>query len=107
MSEGKIQENPISRSSNVDDEPQWPGRIISDEERHGVSSTDIEPEPALGVGEHLTRGGEELARKHARAEGRKGAARRPHGGRSDESGLSEQRDETGTSMPGEPGDQGG
>jgi hypothetical protein len=78
---GKIQENPISRSSGVSHEPEWPGRIVSDEERTGVSSTDTEPEPALGVGEHITRGGEELARQNAGEKGRKGAAQRPYGRR--------------------------
>jgi hypothetical protein len=105
--EPPIQENPISRSSDVSHEPQWPGRVVSDEERSGVGETDMEPEPALGVGEHLTRAGESLAGQDAGEEGRKGEAARPHGRHPDESSVSEQRDETASPVAGEPGDQGG
>jgi hypothetical protein len=105
--EPPIQENPISRSSGVSDEPEWPGRVVSDEERTGVSDTDTEPEPALGVGEHLTRAGESLAGQDEAEEGRKGAAARPHGEQPDESGISEQADETASPVAGEPGDQSG
>ena len=38
-----------------------PDRPISEEERTGTSPVDTRPEPALGVGEHLTGGAEEQA----------------------------------------------
>jgi hypothetical protein len=114
--EPPVQENPISRSSGDIEETSRenevsstgnPGRIVSDEERGGVGDTDTEPEPALGAGEHLTRAGERLAGQDAGEEGRKGAAQRPHGQQPDESGISEQSDETDSPVAGEPGDQGG
>jgi hypothetical protein len=106
--EPPIQENPVSRSSGDGDAgPPGPGRVVSDEERGGLGDTDMEPEPALGVGEHLTRAGESLAGQDAGEEGRKGEAARPHGTQPDESGISEQRDETASPVAGEPGDQGG
>jgi hypothetical protein len=105
--EPPVQEDPISRSSGTSDDPEWPGRVVSDEERTGMSDTDTEPEPPLGVGEHLTAAGEERSVPGAGVEGRKGAAARPHGEQPDESGMSEQRDETDTSAAGEPGDQAG
>jgi hypothetical protein len=106
--EPPIQENPISRSSGDGDAgPPGPGREVSDEERTGVGDTDMEPEPALGVGEHLTRAGESLAGQDAGERGRKGVSQRPHGEQPDESGMSEQSDETGSPVAGEPGDQGG
>ena len=106
--EPPIQENPVSRSSGDGDAgPPGPGRIVSDEERSGVGDTDMEPEPALGVGEHLTRAGESLAGQDAGVEGHKGESARPHGEQPDESGISEQGDETASPVAGEPGDQGG
>ncbi len=106
--EPPIQENPISRSSGDGDAgAPGPGRVVSEEERTGVGDTDMEPEPALGVGEHLTRAGESLAGQDTGEEGRKGAAARPHGEQPDESGISEQADETASPVAGEPGDQGG
>jgi hypothetical protein len=104
--EPPVQENPISRSS-ADSPSEWPGRVVSDEERTGVGDTDMEPEPALGVGEHLSTAGESWAGQDAGEEGRKGASGRPHGRHSDESGVSEQRDETDSPVAGQPGDQGG
>jgi hypothetical protein len=114
--EPPIQENPISRSSgDIAETPPEnevsstgnPGRVVSDEERGGVGDTDMAPGPALGVGEHLTRAGESLAGQDAGEEGRKGESARPHGRQPDESGISEQRDETDSPMAGQPGDQGG
>jgi hypothetical protein len=114
--EPAIQENPISRSSgdiaetSPDDEVSStgnPGRIVSDEERDGLGDTDVEPEPSLGVGEHLTTAGEDQAGQDAGEVGRKGASGRPHGEQPDESGVSEQSDETDSPLAGETGDQGG
>jgi hypothetical protein len=104
--EPPIQENPISRSS-ADSPSDGPGRIGSAEERDGVGDTDMEPEPALGVGEHLTTAGESRAGQDAGEEGRKGVSGRPHGEQPDRSGVSEQRDETDSPVAGQPGDQGG
>jgi len=103
-----IQENPISRSSGDGDAgAPGPGRVVSEEERTGVGDTDMEPDPALGVGEHLTRAGESRAGQDAGEEGRKGESDRPHGRQPDESGIAEKPDETSSPVPGEPGDQGG
>ena len=44
----------------VDEVPPGPGREISDEEREGVSSTDMDATSALGVGESMSRRGEDV-----------------------------------------------
>jgi hypothetical protein len=41
--------------------PPGPAAPVSDEERTGVSSTDLAPEPALGVGESTGRRAEDIA----------------------------------------------
>jgi hypothetical protein len=41
--------------------PPGPAAPVSDEERTGVSSTDLNPEPALGVGESTGRRAEDIA----------------------------------------------
>ena len=101
----KIQENPISRSSNVDHEPGTK-REISKEERKGVSSTDLEPEPALGVGASVSRRGEEIGGRDKRT---KGESRRPVGTSTarDSSAVDPQEpmDDDSPTMPS--GDQGG
>lgn len=105
---GTPQEDPVSRSSGGGDAgPPGPGREVSEEERGGVGDTDTEPEPALGVGEHITRAGESLAGQDTGEEGRTGPARRPLGRQPDESGISEQEGGTDSPVAGEPGDQGG
>ncbi|MFP5068199.1 hypothetical protein ACLFMI_00790 [Pseudonocardia nantongensis] len=53
-------------------------RPISEEERTGTSAVDTRPEPALGVGEHLTAGAEDLAPDRDDAE-EKGRSDRPAG----------------------------
>lgn len=101
-----IQENPISRSSG-DREPEGPGRVVSDEERDGVSDTDMEPEPALGVGESINRRGESFAKD---AEATKGASDRPVGraeGSDTETGVDPQDSVTEGSPDLQAGDQGG
>jgi hypothetical protein len=58
----KIQTNPISRSSKVEHVPGVERRI-SREERDGVSSTDLDRRPALGVGESVSHRGEDFSRR--------------------------------------------
>jgi hypothetical protein len=77
--------------NRVDEVPPGPGREISDEEREGVGPTDTEATSALGVGESLSRRGEDVD-KHEDEEGRddagtKGASDRPVG-------TSDERDAT-------------
>ena len=72
--------------NQVDEVPPGPGREISDEEREGVGPTDMEATSALGVGESISRRGEDVDKQE------------------DEEG----RDDTGTKGPTQPaGDQGG
>jgi hypothetical protein len=47
----------------VNEVPPRPGREISDEEREGVSLTDIDANSALGVGESMSRRGEDVAKQ--------------------------------------------
>lgn len=79
---GPIQENPISRSSGGGG-PVQEGRVVADEERDGVGDTDMEPEPALGVGESISRRAEDIARAEDEPgredAGTKGASDRPVG----------------------------
>jgi hypothetical protein len=75
----------------VDEVPAGPGREISDEEREGVGPTDTEATSALGVGESMTRRGEDVDRQEDE-EGRddagtQGASDRPVG-------VSDERDQT-------------
>lgn len=77
--------------NRVDEVPPGPGREISDEEREGVGPTDTEATSALGVGESLSRRGEDVD-KQEDEEGRddagtKGASDRPVG-------TSDERDAT-------------
>jgi hypothetical protein len=69
--------------NRVDEVPPGPGRELSDEEREGVGPTDTEATSALGVGESLSRRGEDVD-KQEDEEGRddagtKGASDRPVG----------------------------
>ena len=75
----------------VGEVPSGPGREVSDEEREGVGPTDMEATSALGVGESVSRRGEDVD-KQEDEEGRhdagtKGASDRPVG-------TSDERDET-------------
>jgi hypothetical protein len=77
--------------NRVDEVPPGPGREISEEEREGVGPTDTEATSALGVGENLSRRGEDVD-KQEDEEGRddagtKGASDRPVG-------TSDERDAT-------------
>jgi hypothetical protein len=114
--EPAVQESPISRSSggSAEASPENevsstgnPGRVVSDEDRGGVGDADVEPGSAEGAGEHLTTAGEDQTGQDAGEEGHKGESGRPYGQQPDESGISEQEDETDTPMAGEPGDQSG
>ena len=73
----------------VDEVPPGPGREISDEEREGVSSTDMDATSALGVGESMSRRGEDVAKQEdepGREDiGQRGASGRP-------AGVSDERD---------------
>ena len=73
----------------VDEIPPGPGRAISDEEREGVSSTYIDATSALGVGESMSRRGEDVAKQEdepGREDiGTRGASGRP-------AGVSDERD---------------
>jgi hypothetical protein len=67
----------------ADDVQPGPGREISEEEREGVGPTDMDATSALGVGESISRRGEDVA-KQEDEEGRddtgtKGASDRPTG----------------------------
>ena len=73
----------------VNEVPPGPGRVISDEEREGVSSTDMDATSALGVGESMSRRGEDVATQEdepGREDiGTRGASGRP-------AGVSDERD---------------
>jgi hypothetical protein len=60
-----------------------PGRVVSEEERRGMSPTDVNPEPVHGVGETNTRRAEDIAREESEqgrhATGTKGRTQRPAG----------------------------
>jgi hypothetical protein len=95
----------------ADDVQPGPGREISDEEREGVGPTDMEATSALGVGESMTRRGEDVA-KQEDEEGRDDAGTQGPSGRpvgtSDErasTSVDPQETESGSPMPA--GDQGG
>ena len=88
-----------------------PGREISDEERAGVSPTDMEPEPAHGVGESTSKRAEKYGKEGEKGrvtEGTKGVSQRPYGTTdAEESGGVDRQaliDEESPYLP--PGDQG-
>ena len=68
----------VRKSFDASNAPEpGPAPAVSDEERDGVSGTEIDPEPALGVGKSSTAGAEEQAPD--RDMPTKGAAQRPVG----------------------------
>ncbi|HEV7898426.1 MAG TPA: hypothetical protein VGP31_11340 [Planosporangium sp.] len=109
--EGHIQDDPISRGSNLENE-SGPGREITEEELAGMDSADTAASSPLGVGESTTPRGEETgagseAGRHDA--GTTGQAERPAGtstGR-DSSTIDPQEplDSDSPTMPA--GDQGG
>jgi hypothetical protein len=98
--------------NRVDEVPPGPGREISDEEREGVGPTDTEATSALGVGESLSRRGEDVD-KQEDEEGRddagtQGASDRPVGVSDERASTSVDPDNTVSGGPTLPaGDQGG
>ena len=62
--------------------PPGPAAPVSDEERTGVSSTDLNPEPALGVGESTGRRAEDIAPDRPETESK--GADRPAGKAADD-----------------------
>jgi hypothetical protein len=60
-----------------------PGRVMSDEERRGMSPTDPSPRPVHGVGETDTRRAEDIARSESEegrySTGAQGRTQRPAG----------------------------
>lgn len=71
-------ENVASKAFDASNAPEpGPEPLVSDEERDGVSGTELDPEPALGVGKSRRRSGEDLAPDSDGAT--KGPAQRPHG----------------------------
>jgi hypothetical protein len=73
----------------VDEVPPGPGREISDEEREGVSSTDMDATSALGVGVSMSRRAEDVA-KQGNEPGREDIG--PRGASSRPAGTSDERD---------------
>lgn len=68
-----------------------PGRDVSDEEREGVSSTDMTATGALGVGESVNRHGEDVVKKEGEEPGRETTGykdERPVGTSDERSGTS-------------------
>ena len=84
----------------VDDVEPGPGREISDEEREGVGPTDMDATSALGVGESISRRGEDVDKQEdepGRDEtGTKGPSDRPVG-------TSDERDATSVDPDGSAG----
>ncbi|MDP9209619.1 MAG: hypothetical protein M3O65_14255 [Actinomycetota bacterium] len=86
--------------NRVDEVPPGPGREVSDEEREGVGPTDMEATSALGVGESISRRGEDVV-KQEDEEGRhdagtQGPSERPVG-------TSDERDTTSVDPDGSAG----
>jgi hypothetical protein len=98
--------------NRVDEVPPGPGREISEEEREGVGPTDMEATSALGVGESISRRGEDVD-KQEDEEGRddagtKGVSDRPVGTSDERASTSVDPSETESGGPTLPaGDQGG
>ena len=98
--------------NRVDEVPPGPGREISDEEREGVGPSDTEATSALGVGESLSRRGEDVDRQEDE-EGRddagtKGPSDRPVGTSDERDSTSVDPNDTESGGPTLPaGDQGG
>jgi hypothetical protein len=96
----------------ADEVQPGPGRVISEEEREGVSATDTEAESPLGVGVSMSRRGEDVG-KQEDEEGRddtdtKGPTDRPTGVSDERASTSVDPNETESGGPHMPaGDQGG
>ncbi|MBA2389778.1 MAG: hypothetical protein H0V67_05930 [Geodermatophilaceae bacterium] len=93
-------------------DPPGPGREVSEEERAGVSATDTTAATPLGVGESVSRRGEDVVKQEGEEAGRETTGYkdgRPVGTSDERSGTSVDpggsKSSTGTDMP--PGDGGG
>jgi hypothetical protein len=98
--------------NRADEVPPGPGREISEEELEGVPPTDTEARSPLGVGESMTRRGEDAAKQEeepGREEvGTKGPSDRPVGVSDERDSTAVDADETTSGGPTMPaGDQGG
>ncbi|WP_147268906.1 hypothetical protein [Sphaerisporangium album] len=90
-----------------------PPRVVSEQERHGVPSTDTEANPPLGVGPSTSARAEKIAQRERevgrRKGGTEGPAARPYGYSRPEHGtgvgVQDTADEESPYMP--PGDQAG
>jgi hypothetical protein len=96
----------------ADEVEPGPGRQISEEEREGVPSTDIEAESPLGVGVSMTRRGEHLDKQEDEPgrddTGTRGPSDRPAGVSDERASTSVDPNETEAGGPTIPaGDQGG
>jgi hypothetical protein len=96
----------------ADEVPAGSGREISEEEREGVLPTDTEARSPLGVGESMTRRGEDIGKQEdepGREDvGTKGPSDRPVGVSDERASTSVDPDETESGGPHMPaGDQGG
>ena len=96
----------------ADDVPPGPGRVISEEEREGVPSTDMDAESPLGVGVSMTRRGEDVDKQEPEPgrdqAGTQGATDRPVGTSDERDSTSVDPNETESGGPTMPaGDQGG
>ncbi|WP_445183465.1 hypothetical protein ACTXG6_34030 [Pseudonocardia sp. Cha107L01] len=72
----------VRKSFDASNAPKpGPPPVVSDEERDGVTGTEINPEPALGVGKSSSTGAEEQAKPASDRDdvATKGAAQRPVG----------------------------
>jgi hypothetical protein len=96
----------------ADDVQPGPGREISDEEREGVPSTDMDAESPLGVGVSMTRRGEDVDKQEDEPgredTGTQGPSDRPVGVSDERASTSVDPNETESGGPTMPaGDQGG
>ncbi len=77
---GEPGENTAPKAFDASNAPgPGPTPSVSDEERDGVSGTEVNPEPALGVGESQRARGEDFASDSPDGVDTKGPAQRPSG----------------------------
>jgi hypothetical protein len=77
---GEPGENTAPKAFDASNAPEpGPTPPVSDEERDGVSGTEVNPEPALGVGKSHRARGEDFASDNPDGVGTKGPSQRPYG----------------------------
>jgi len=112
--QGTPQENPISKSSGDSGDTAGPsevattggsGRIPTKEEEGGLGDTDLDPQPVMGAGEHISHAGERTSGADSGEAGQKGPSGRPEGTTDEGPGIGAKQDAS--PVAGEPGDQGG